>query len=122
MFGREHCSACDAITADIDALLVLEGEELRRGKPPLMMVPADFDPGQIDPPGIITYKADDDWRPIDSAPNGPRDAEILVTGVNRGKRWMDVARWNGRRWEDQEGLGYETTGITHWRPLPEPPQ
>ena len=116
-----HMLACDALTDDIDNLLVLEGEGLRRGKPPLLMVPADFDPGQIDPPGIITYKHDDGWRAIDSAPLRQR---VLVGCVDSDLVVQSTLHKHDEPLCDGSYYGWDNTAEdwTHWRPLPEPPQ
>jgi hypothetical protein len=55
------------------------------------------------------------WRPIKTAP----DERILVwDGDMIHLAWLDNEIWQGAPYPGDEPL----SGVTHWLPLPEPPQ
>lgn len=67
-----------------------------------------------------------EWQPIDTA---PRNVPILVTDGNvvvalkRAKHvlddeWPDPVGFGGYEWE----WGFQWSDLTHWMPLPDPPQ
>jgi len=63
------------------------------------------------------------WEPIETA---PKDRYILVTGPI-GYR-IDQVKWGGwllddtHNWCDLNGARHPNAAITHWMPLPAPPE
>jgi hypothetical protein len=63
------------------------------------------------------------WQPIETA---PKDRYILVTGPI-GYR-IDQVCWGGwllddtHNWCDLNGARHPNAAITHWMPMPEPPE
>ena len=63
------------------------------------------------------------WISVDDAAPNETEEWCLVYGDGA----MACRTWNGRlqQWEDWQGCQYpglEMTSITHWRPLPDPPE
>lgn len=48
------------------------------------------------------------------------DAFIYV--ICAGEEGMAILRYNGEVWVDDAGCVYSMSAITHWMPLPEPPE
>lgn len=69
-----------------------------------------------------------DWRPIETAPKDGRS--IVVFNPSRGgcvadQRYLVVhwVGWGGGIWEASTGMGkYDDYELSHWMPLPPPPQ
>lgn len=69
-----------------------------------------------------------DWQPIETA---PRDGTVFVAVHNRGN-WLyapDPRRiycrcvyWNGRHFNEFGPDRFDESELTHWMPLPLPPQ
>lgn len=67
------------------------------------------------------------WQPIETA---PRDCFIILYCPEDNSRWW--AAWQGGRWYGSDDLGLTREGmgpedvtgwkVTHWMPLPAPPQ
>lgn len=67
----------------------------------------------------------DRWHARDEGVLPPIDLDVLVRQCNDhdGGRWPHyaVASWTGERWFSDDRV-FEQLPITHWRPLPPPPQ
>lgn len=60
-----------------------------------------------------------EWRPIETA---PKDGTPVIICTSGGKvfraRWFGGAVWS----VDGYSVGFETSDVTHWMPLPQPPE
>jgi hypothetical protein len=66
-----------------------------------------------------------EWQPIETAPKD--GAEILATGYNYGLmdsgRHRVITKYLDGEWADASNAFRDTFGyLTHWMPLPEPPE
>lgn len=62
-----------------------------------------------------------DWQPIETA---PRDGTRILVAADD---YVGMARFESDRlpeycWVDEEGSGAGSNSVTHWMPLPDPPQ
>lgn len=48
------------------------------------------------------------------------DDEVLINCVRPASRYTDIGSWSGRDWYDARG-GFVEAHVTHWMPLPSPP-
>lgn len=58
------------------------------------------------------------WQPMGSAPKDGTRVLIVLQGVDRAV----VAFWDGATWSTVDGNDWEGRAVTHWRPLPDPPE
>lgn len=67
----------------------------------------------------------DGWLPIESA---PKDGTLILACDSRIQEWMLVVSWEQDTdmpmygWMTLDGTGYHDESLTHWMPLPAPPQ
>ena len=61
------------------------------------------------------------WQPIETAPKDGRK----ILGFDPSLLGIVIAEWDRAGWYvdrgSQDGLGFENTPLTHWAPLPDPP-
>ena len=61
------------------------------------------------------------WQPIATAAKDGRK----ILGFDPSLLGIVIAEWDGSGWyvdkASQDGLGFENTPLTHWAPLPDPP-
>ena len=62
------------------------------------------------------------WRPSEWIPCSERTPSKFLWVLCAGRDGMGVFRYTGAKWLDENGLAYSTNEITHWMPLPEPPE
>ena len=66
------------------------------------------------------------WRPIEEAPKD--GTTVMVFGLNYGDKKLGThqcfARWEDDKWMEttEWNLESELTYLTHWHPLPPPPE
>lgn len=70
---------------------------------------------------IRELEAEREWRPIDTAPKD--GTHILANLETRSEQWQETLFWDGAEewwWSVRKGdyIEYE---VTHWMPLPQPP-
>lgn len=76
---------------------------------------------------LLSRREADEWRPIETA---PKDGTTIFL-TNGG--WVDTGWWSTSLWiggsanagwvtDDEREIGIVHQDITHWRPLPQPPQ
>ncbi len=58
------------------------------------------------------------WQPIETAPKDGRRVLVAVEGVDR----VVVAFWNGSAWSTVDANDWSGRSVTHWMPLPQPPE
>jgi len=64
------------------------------------------------------------WVPV-SERLPEKEDEVLIQTTSRwgtGRPVMHVSWWNGFSWEIDEGCLLGPDDVTHWRPLPRPPE
>lgn len=69
----------------------------------------------------------DDWQPIETLPDEIKKDKTRILGYSWDYNEIEIIRWNptpkgSYPWEAGMYHRYAESAITHWKPLPTPPQ
>lgn len=67
----------------------------------------------------INEPQDDGWISVENPPKKEGQYEVVQTRLNGTKTRVTIALYDPRYYDVD---GWEHTGVTHWRPLPEQPK
>lgn len=62
------------------------------------------------------------WQPIKTAPRNSVDVLLSINGVGKGRKIVTIGYMTTGVWICRGGFGVIQEHVTHWMPVPAPPE